>query len=35
VDDDHYGVGDYDDATYDSDHDKSKWLDIISIEIVL
>ena len=34
MDDDLYGGGDYDDAAYDSDHDKSKWLDI-SIEIVL
>jgi hypothetical protein len=28
VDDDHYGGGDYDDAAYVSDHDKSKWLNI-------
>jgi hypothetical protein len=35
VDDDHYGGGDYDDATYVSDHDKSKLLKFISKEIVL
>jgi len=28
VDDDHYGGGDYDDAAYVSDYDKSKWLNI-------
>ena len=33
MDDDHYGCGDYDDATYISDHDISKLLNIISKEI--